>query len=525
MEASARVPTRILSHPQPHRSHVRAYLGASMMLGRAASHTTEGSAATSGSTTEDLGLHSAEVLHAYWVKCHDLRAAIRARNHQGRPGRYRGEDTARVRFIDGWVMPSLLRGKLPTEHDDRMLFLGPKATLAIAAQVELAAWARDVNNRSASSAEELANPAYPQQTLQYVLTKTAEKLPATLKTGRPKVEYTFQTGTQIGKTLPQVLHSNPAYFYYLLGEGPGDKKVWKFDDATKVDEDWRLYVECEKLCVDRKVTPILCNVPGSDPIVWNLGIRPDLKDAFETYVRTKLGTEESRVAAATEFERACAQRRASQAAQAGGEEDDEGEAPIVKEPTEEMSRVNAATLQLFRDTCKSLAKGLMDAYKTWPNRIVRAPDPFKQVPFSKEAWECLDIDFFDVSFYGSLIDVTCLPCINGGYEHAAEVRLRDSQWRKPRLVTGAERETGITGRNYVCRACERKYRSLQGQLQVVEQQLSERGALARWSAASHPAAMSPKIVLRFNRVVPVGCHVCSWRISGLKYLPSSCVQF
>jgi hypothetical protein len=369
-------------------------------------------------------------------------------------------------------MPSLLRGKLPTEHDDRVLFLGPKATLAIAAQVELAAWARDVNNRSASSAEELANPAYPQQTLQHVLTKTAQKLPATLKIGRPQVEYTFRTGTHIGRTLPQVLHSNASYFYYLLGEGPGDKKVWKFDDATKVDEDRWLYVDREKLCV----------------------------------------------------ERASAQRRASQAAQAGGEED-EGEAPIVKEPTEEMSRVNAATLQLFRDTCMSLAKGLMDSYETWPNRIVRAPDPFKCVPFSKEAWERLDIDFFDVSFYGSLIDVTCLPCINGGYEHAADVRLRDSQWRKPRLVKGAERETCITGRNYVCRACERKYRSLQGQLQVVEQQLSERVALARWSAASHPAAMSPKIGRRFNRVVPVGCHVCSWRISGLKYLPSSCVQF
>jgi hypothetical protein len=28
-----------------------------------------------------------------------------------------------------------------------------------------------------------------------------------------------------------------------------------------------------------------------------------------------------------------------------------------------------------------------------------------------------------------------------------------------------------------------------------------------------------------RRFVPVGCHVCSWRISGLKYLPSSCVQF
>jgi hypothetical protein len=130
-----------------------------------------------------------------------------------------------VRFIDGWVMPSLLRGKLPTVHDDKMLFLGPKATLAIAAQVELAAWARDVNNRSASSAEEIANPAYPQQTLQYVLTKTAKKLPATLKTGRPQVEHTFQTGTHIGRTLPQVLHSNAAYFYYLLGEGPGDKNA------------------------------------------------------------------------------------------------------------------------------------------------------------------------------------------------------------------------------------------------------------------------------------------------------------
>jgi hypothetical protein len=51
--------------------------------------------------------------------------------------------------------------------------------------------------------------------------------------------------------------------------------------------------------------------------------------------------------------------------------------------------------------------------------------------------------------------------------------------RKPRLVKGAERETCITGRNYVCRACERRYRSLQGQLQVVEQQLSEQVALAR----------------------------------------------
>jgi hypothetical protein len=43
-------------------------------------------------------------------------------------GRYRGEDTARVRFIDGWVMPSLLRGKLPTVHDDRML---PDTEMAI----------------------------------------------------------------------------------------------------------------------------------------------------------------------------------------------------------------------------------------------------------------------------------------------------------------------------------------------------------------------------------------------------------
>jgi hypothetical protein len=356
-----------------------------------------------------------------------------------------------------------------------MLFLGPKATLATAAQVELAAWARDVNNRSASSAEELANPAYPQQTLRYLLTKTAEKLPATLKIGRPPVEYTFQTGAYIGKTLPQVLHSNASYFYYLLGEGPGDKKVWKFDDTTKVDEDWRLYVECEKLCENRGGTPIVCHVPYSDPIVWNLGIRPNLKDAFETYVRTKLGTEESRAAAATEFERACAQRRASQAAQAGGEEDDEGEAPVVTEPTEVMSRVNAATLELFKETCKSLAKGHMDAYETWPNRMVRAPDPFKCLPFSKAAWECLDIDFFDIRFY-PLIDEKCLPCINGGYEHAEQVRLRDSQWRKPRLVKGAERETCITGRNYVCRECERKYRSLQGQLQMVEQQLSERDA-------------------------------------------------
>ncbi len=74
--------------------------------------------------------------------------------------------------------------------------------------------------------------------------QTTEKLPATLKIGRPQVEYTFQTGTDIGRTLPQVLRSNAAYFYYRDLLGPGDKKAWKFDDASKVDEDWRLHVEC-----------------------------------------------------------------------------------------------------------------------------------------------------------------------------------------------------------------------------------------------------------------------------------------
>ena len=118
---------------------------------------------------------------------------------------------------------------------------------------------------------------------------------------------TFQTGAHISnfklKTLPEVLHGDASYFCYLLGEGPGDKELWKFDDATKVDEDWRLYVECEKPCVNRGHggTCLLCQVPDSDPIVLNLGIGRDLKNAFETYARTKLGTAESRAATATEF--------------------------------------------------------------------------------------------------------------------------------------------------------------------------------------------------------------------------------
>jgi hypothetical protein len=70
-----------------------------------------------------------------------------------------------------------------------MLLLGPKATLAImiAAQVEpLAAWApvgcqQSLRLLGGGSSEELANHAHAQQALQYVPTKTAGKLPATLK--------------------------------------------------------------------------------------------------------------------------------------------------------------------------------------------------------------------------------------------------------------------------------------------------------------------------------------------------------
>ena len=91
----------------------------------------------------------------------------RARNHQGR----RAVTEARTRrACDLSTAGSCL--SCYEANCRRSTTTGcSSSALANAAQARLAAWARDVNNRSASSAEELANPAYAQQTLQCVLTR------------------------------------------------------------------------------------------------------------------------------------------------------------------------------------------------------------------------------------------------------------------------------------------------------------------------------------------------------------------
>jgi hypothetical protein len=66
---------------------------------------------------------------------------------QKRQGRYKKDDTARKLFINTVAFPVLRAGVLPTNHDEKMLFLGPKDNKNLPAQdvSDLKRWVDEVH--------------------------------------------------------------------------------------------------------------------------------------------------------------------------------------------------------------------------------------------------------------------------------------------------------------------------------------------------------------------------------------------
>ena len=417
------------------------------------------STGTSADAARDLQLLSAKELWEFWVKCVKLKDEIVDRNHKGRQGRRAADDTARWNFIDRCVLPGLKRGKLPSEYDQKMLFLGSQRDQSLSKphRQELALWAQQQQKRNLASQEEAVNPRFRQDTLKSYLTKVAtEEQTTAMKKGRAKLAYRFTFGDKKDKTLHHVQRTDPSYLRWLFGpencfEDDESPFTWEFDAH------WRLFIECQRLCAEHDGQREFRVYPrqGQHPetvMMWKLAIRPELTAAFDDYVENAFGSDAERAANAAKYEMLCAAKRATE--ESGFDEEDRvGEAPVVEHRDVELSRVSAATMKLFKRTCEDLRNKRMDPYTHWPSRIVRHPDPMKCWPFDPDAWYGEDIDFFDPSFF-RLIDMKCLPCINHGYAHAASVQCRGESWRKPRLVKGAHRETCIIGRNDICKMCE-----------------------------------------------------------------------
>jgi hypothetical protein len=69
---------------------------------------------------------------------------MKDRQAQGksRSGRYKADDTARLKFIHCSARPLLYKGKLPLDHDMRMLELGPIEDLSGRDKIDVEQWVR-----------------------------------------------------------------------------------------------------------------------------------------------------------------------------------------------------------------------------------------------------------------------------------------------------------------------------------------------------------------------------------------------
>jgi len=178
------------------------------------------STGTSADAARDLQLLSAKELWEFWVKCVKLKDEIVDRNHKGRQGRRAADDTARWNFIDRCVLPSLKRGKLSSEYDQKMLFLGSQRDQSLSKphRQELALWAQQQQKRNLASQEEALNPRFRKDTLKSYLTMVAtEEQTTAMKKGRAKLAYRFTFGDKKDKTLHHVQRTDPFYLRWLFG--------------------------------------------------------------------------------------------------------------------------------------------------------------------------------------------------------------------------------------------------------------------------------------------------------------------
>jgi len=225
------------------------------------------------------------------VKCVKLKDEIVDRNHKGRQGRRAADDTARWNFIDRCVLPSLKRFKLPSEYDQKMLFLGSQRDQSLSKphRQELALWAQQQQKRNLASQEEALNPRFRQDTLKSYLTKVAtEEQTTAMKKGRAKLAYRFTFGDKKDKTLHHVQRTDPFYLRWLFGP----ENCFEDDESPftwECDAHWRLFIECQRPCAEHDGQREFRVYPrqGQHPetvMMWKLAIRPELTAAFDDYV-------------------------------------------------------------------------------------------------------------------------------------------------------------------------------------------------------------------------------------------------
>ena len=98
---------------------------------------------------------------------------IKDRNHKGKQGAYTADDHARHSFLKRTALPGLRWGKVPGEHDQRMLFLGHLKTLSDASdKAQLQAWV-DAHNRTRKRKSLLADRQVQRSILEWASINTS----------------------------------------------------------------------------------------------------------------------------------------------------------------------------------------------------------------------------------------------------------------------------------------------------------------------------------------------------------------
>ena len=139
------------------------------------------------------------------LRCEVLMLEIKDRNHKGRQGAYSADDHARNSFLKRTALPGLRWGKVPGEHDQRMLFLGQLKTLSDESdKARLQAWV-DAHSRARKRKSLLTDRLVQRSILEWASNNTNEIVPTQPAIfGRP-VTARFPCGEYKGYTLDAMI--------------------------------------------------------------------------------------------------------------------------------------------------------------------------------------------------------------------------------------------------------------------------------------------------------------------------------
>ena len=344
----------------------------------------------------------------------------RQANGLNKSGRYKSEDTARLKYIHSTGFPLLQKGLLPLVHDIHMLELGPLDTLRGQDKVNLEQWVRKHYSDPRSKNKVKLNDLQQTSILEWCSLNIQHlSKPASVPVGVVSLKCKLGFGAFTDWTVEQMVTSSD---HTKTGQTAGSylrwictkdgSFTWTWTNVKHVQLLWGLWDQYSKRKQKGLELDVMVDTQGTKTTLHVQHIMDSYSRWLHSldFFHTPHDDDPDVTGDPGDSD--------------GSDKDEDDMDPIFPHD----NTVPRGTLEFFQEQVKSMQD---KPYCTWPSMWARAPhptcvsDPFKNgTPQANKAFEVYDIHFYSPESKWSEHGILT-PCPHHGFAHAKHVRVSD----------------------------------------------------------------------------------------------------